>query len=197
MTCWACAIRSSAERRYAAISALSVVLLGSSPAAAEAQPNAARAELAPGSPAEHAASALPAVPKLELSLPPVQSGAGYSPQALRAESPLWPAYWDALQSLRAWHAAGDGELRLKIETASFQWGALTLSAGIISIPERERECAPSCSGPEWTSSVSVRHPLGDAGPLREVGPEIEVGARPGAARGGSPGVVKAGVGGAF
>jgi hypothetical protein len=167
-------------------------MLGSALAVAEAQPNAVRAEIAPGSSPEHAASALPAVPKLELSLPPVQ------PQALRrVESPLWPAYWDAVQSLRTWRAAGDGELRLRIETASFQWGGFTLSVGITSIPERERECAPSCAGPEWSSSVILRYPLGDVGPLREVGPEIEVGTRLGAERGSSPGVVKAGVGGAF
>jgi hypothetical protein len=184
--------------------ALAVVVLNSGLAVAEAQPNAVRADAVPGSAPEHTASALPAVPKLELSLPPVQTRAVYQPESLRrAESPPWPAYWDAVQRLRAWRDAGDAELRLTIETASFQWGDFAVSAGITSLPERERACAPSCAGAAWSSSVILRYPLGDAhplrdvGPLRDVAPEIEVGTRPGAERRGSPGVVNAGVRGAF
>jgi hypothetical protein len=181
-----------------------VLVLESGVALAEAQPNAARADVVPGSSPEHAVGALPTVPKLELSLPPVQTRPVYQPEALRGtESPLGPAYWDAVQRLRTWRDAGDAELRLKIETASFQWGDFAVSAGITSVPERERPCAPSCAGAAWSSSVILRYPLSDAhplrdvGPLRDVAPEIEVGTRPGAERRGSPGVVKAGVGGTF
>lgn len=198
MTCSACVIPPVPERLLAAARALALVVLGSRPAAAEAQPNAVRADTAPSASPEHAASALPAVPKLELSLPPLEPEVPYQPASLRRrEGQPWPAYWNAVQRFRSWRDAGDGELRLRIDTAHFQWGGFTLSAGITSIPERERACAPSCAGPGWSSSVILRYPMGDAEPLREMGPEIEVGTRLGAERGSSPGVVKAGVGGAF
>lgn len=161
-------------------------------AAAESQPNlSARADSAPSA-APDGTEALPSVPKLELSLPPLP------PRAVqRVESPFGPAYWDVMQRLRDWRGAGDGELRLTIETGSFEAGGFRLSAGITSIPEHERACAPSCTGTQWSSSVILRYPVGNVGVLSDVGPEIELGGKLGGAREGSPGMMKAGVGGSF
>lgn len=64
-------------------------------------------------------------------------------------------------------------------------------------PERERECHPSCWGPDWESSLILKYEVGALGPLQQTGPLLEVQGKPHASGVRGRGLFNIGLGGAF
>jgi hypothetical protein len=153
--------------------ALLTLLLGSALLVerARAQGVVPSAAAPPSHPSLPARLALAPVPRLQLTLP---TAAG-SPQREGA----WPSYWRAATVPAEWRNATDGELRLELPMARLRLGRLSLSSLLVATPGRERDCLPDCRSPEWSSVLRLQHDLGDLGPLRHAGPQLELrGARP-------------------
>jgi len=135
---------------------------------------------------------LPPVPAFQLSLPAPPTRYGGREQ----EGSTWPSSVNAVVP-RQWQAVPQDELRLELETGRLDLGRLSLTGHISTVPGRERDCQPDCRGAAWSSSLRLKHDLGNLGPLRQAGPELNVGlapARPGMK---SQGIVRGGLSGKF
>ncbi len=65
---------------------------------------------------------------------------------------------------------------MRVETGRWELGRLSLTGEMVSLPERERDCSPfHCSGPDWRPSMSLKYDAGDLGPLKQVGPRLNLG----------------------
>ena len=64
---------------------------------------------------------------------------------------------------------------MRVETGRWELGRLSLTAAIESVPERELECPPNCRGPDWRPSLILKYDAGDLGPLKQVGPSLDLG----------------------
>lgn len=135
---------------------------------------AAPATFEPSAPVEGVPHLAP-VPELRLSLPALLSTV---PARNEAAVGRWPAYWRDASVPSAWRDFTDAELRLEVETWGTQLGPLSISTRLVSTPERERKCHPHCQGQGWSSSLQLKHELGDIGPLRQTGSELELGVTP-------------------
>jgi len=121
---------------------------------------------------------LPPVPSFRLSLPAVSA----PPSAGQPERERSPAYWQNPLVPREWRDFTDAELRLELETGRLELGRLAITGQLSTVPGRERDCAPPCRGAGWSSSLRLKYGAGDLGPLRQTGPELNLGwtpARPG------------------
>jgi hypothetical protein len=128
-----------------------------------------------------AAPLLPPLPALRLSLPalPLPSNQW---RTLPPQADSGSPYWQSALVPREWRGARDDELRLELETGRWEVGRFSLSAELSTVPGRERDCEPGCRGAGWSSTLRWKYNAGDLGPLRETGPELNVGytpARPG------------------
>lgn len=123
-------------------------------------------------PGDSEAVAVPApMAELQLSLP-VRANLG----SLGAEASQrwWPSYWEDSTVSRQWQGVADADLRLNVETAHWELGALSLSTAYVVTPERERLCYPECSGFGASSAIRLKYDFGDLGPLQQLGPELEL-----------------------
>ena len=139
---------------------------------------------------------LPQVPSFQLSLPAVSVPANQWLWLQREGSPA-TAYWQTALVAREWRDARDDELRLELETGHWDLGQLSLTSSISTVPGRERDCGPACHGAAWSTALRLKYDAGDLGPLRQTGPELNVGftpARPGTT---SQGLLRGGVSGKF
>jgi hypothetical protein len=142
------------------------------------------------------AARLPPVPTFQLSLPvlPLPSKRWLW---LQPEGSPATADWRTALVPREWRDARDDELRLELETGHWNLGKLSLSSEISTVPGRERDCGPGCRGASWSSGLRLKYNAGDLGPLRQTGPELNVGftpARPGTK---SQGLLRGGFSGKF
>jgi hypothetical protein len=135
---------------------------------------------------------LPPVPSFRLSLPAPSA----HPPAVQREGQSLPAYWQAPLVPREWRDFTDDELRLELETGRLELGRLAITGELSSVPGRERDCAAGCRGAGWSSSLRLKYDAGDLGPLRQTGPELNLGwtARPGLK---SPTLLRGGFSGQF
>ena len=139
---------------------------------------------------------LPAVPSFQLSLPSVPLPSNQWLWVQQEGSPA-AGYWQTALVPREWRDARDDELRLELETGRWELGNLSLSSEISTVPGRERDCEPGCRGASWSSGLRLKYNVGDLGPLRQTGPELNVGytpARPGTK---SQGLLRGGFSGKF
>jgi hypothetical protein len=119
-----------------------------------------------------ATSRLAPVPKLQLVLPRVSG-------AMRHEGPPWLRYWREATVAKEWSTSTDADLRLELPTARLDLGRLSLRSQLDTVPGRERDCLSDCRGAQWSSSVRLKYDVGDVGPLRQAGPQLNLqGARP-------------------
>jgi len=118
---------------------------------------------------ESVAAAAP-VAELQLSLP-VRANLG----SLGAEASQrwWPSYWETSSVPEQWRGVADADLRLNVETARWELGALSLSTAYLVAPERERLCYPECAGFGASSALRLKYDFGGLGPLQQLGPELE------------------------
>lgn len=115
---------------------------------------------------------IPSPPSLQLTPPSlVDLGSLGSESSQR----WWRGYWEGTRVPSEWRAAPDSELRLGVETVRWTLGPLSLTGELAIIPERERLCFPECTGPGSSSLLRLKYDMGDIGPLRETGPELEIG----------------------
>ena len=122
-------------------------------------------------PDESTAPVAPApMAELQLTLP---ARANLGSLGAEASGRWWPSYWETSTVPKPWQGVADADLRLNVETAQWEVGALSLSAAYIVTPERERLCYPECSGFGASSALRLKYDFGDLGPLQELGPEIE------------------------
>ena len=139
---------------------------------------------------------LPPVPTFQLSLPAVPLLSNQWRWLQQEGSPA-ATYWRDALVAREWRYSRDDELRLQLETGHWELGKLSLSSEISTVPGRERDCEPGCSGASWSSALRLKYNAGELGPLRQTGPELSVGytpARPGTK---SQGLLRGGFSGKF
>jgi hypothetical protein len=141
------------------------------------------------------ALALPLVPELRLT-PPALLAASPSAEPPHAHAP-WLSYWKSSSLPREWRDASDSELRVRLETGMLELDDWSLSSGLRTTPERERECYPNCWGPDWESSLMLKYEVGSIGPLQATGPLLELQGKPHAAGVRGRGLFNIGLGGAF
>jgi hypothetical protein len=136
---------------------------------------------------------LPPVPALKLTPPPLLAS---QPASEPPHAP-WFSYWRNTTLAREWRVAPDSELRLRLETGALELEDWSLSTGVRTTPERERECYPTCWGPDWESSVVLKYEVGALGPLQRTGPLFEIQGKPHASGVRGRGLLNIGLGGAF
>jgi hypothetical protein len=121
-----------------------------------------------------------------------------APGAAQREGAPWSSYWLDATLPSEWRHATAGELRLELPTARLELGRLSLTSLLVTVPGRERDCLPDCRDAQWSSALRLQHDLGDLGPLRQTGPQLELrGARPPGNRGRGQGYFGAGFSGKF
>jgi hypothetical protein len=96
-------------------------------------------------------------------------------RALQRPELLWPQYWREPRADKAARDFTDAELRIVVETGRWELGRLSLTSEIVSVPERERDCGANCRGPEWSPSLILKYDAGDLGPLKKLGPSLNLG----------------------
>lgn len=172
--------------------ALLTLMLGGVPSVERARAQTSVAPSAAAAPPSDAVppSQLPPVPRLQLTLP--------TPAGSAQREGTWPRYWRDTAMPAEWRHATDEELRLELPMARLQLGRLSLGSLLMTTPGRERDCLPDCRTPQWSSVLRLQHDLGDLGPVRQVGPQLELrGARPPGNAGQGRRYVGAGFGGKF
>lgn len=171
------------------------LLLGASLVPLPALAQAPRLSLLPPALSLDTALALPLAPELQLT-----------PPTLLAPSPVlepphvhapWLSYWKSSSLPWEWRDAPDSELRLRLETGTLELDDWSVSTGLRTTPERERECYPNCWGPDWESSLILKYEVGSVGPLQQTGPLLELQGKPHAAGVRERGLFNIGLGGAF
>jgi hypothetical protein len=142
---------------------------------------------------------LPLLPPLRLTAPVLLAPLPAAPEGVVAHHHPWLSYWHEAAVPAEWRDASDAELRLWLETGALDLGDLSLTTGIRTTPEREREqeCYPNCLGPDWESAAILKYEAGNLGPLQQAGPMLELRGKPHAEGVRGRGLFNVGVGGAF
>lgn len=147
---------------------------------------------------------LPPLLSPELSLSPPLPALQLTPPLLLDLRPViahphapWLSYWRAGALPREWRDVPDSEVRLRLETGELRLDDASLSTGLRTTPERERECHPNCWGADWESSVIFKYEVGSIGPLERAGPMLEMQGKPHGSGVRSRGLFNIGLIGAF